>query len=602
MHRFTLRTALLIGLISTLLLNPTLPVGANDSQGFYDKSFENAFFDEVFAFYPTWGLQSGFHKYDEAMESLDQKRIDAFKDKLKAYDKQIDVRLGQSLAMADRHDLMLMKGWVQGQILEWDTIKMYARDPDRYPSQLADSVFSVVKRDFAPLDDRMRMALARLKTGLSLLDQAKANILPQQVPPIYVDIALEQIQGTRDLLADTIPKAFAGVKDQKLQDEYHAVNLIAISKLDEYREWLKNVIKPQANGNWAIGATNYSLKLHNDEMIDEDLDKILHDGYDELHRLQKQFKDCAMRLATLEGKTKDIDENSVFANISSDHPKPQDLVSATQGVLQKLATFVSEHDIATVPAEHGVTVAESPSYLRAITFASMDTPGPYETRAKEAFYYVTPPEPEGKWDKQKIEEHMRFFSYPDLINTSVHEAYPGHYLQFLQIKNARSKTRKLLGCSSNAEGWAHYCEEMMLDQGLGHDADNKKILAARMVQIHDALLRACRYIVGIEMHTRGMSYESAKQFFIKEGFMESANAERETKRGTKDPTYLVYTLGKLRIIKLRTAYMKAFPDADLKKFHDKFLATGFAPLCIVEAEMLAPQTEQASVKSKEQHK
>jgi uncharacterized protein (DUF885 family) len=194
---------------------------------------------------------------------------------------------------------------------------------------------------------------------------------------------------------------------------------------------------------------------------------------------------------------------------------------------------------------------------------------------------------------------MRFFSYADLINTSVHEAYPGHYVQFLWVKHAPSKVRKLLGCSSNAEGWAHYCEQLMIEQGLPASSsvsgdkeknlEQKKLEQKRLelVQIHDALLRVCRYIVGIEMHTRGLSYEKGREFFIKEGFMEKANAERETKRGTKDPTYLVYTLGKLKIIALKAEYQAKMGDKfDQKDFHDRFLKCGFPPLKIVRTEVL----------------
>jgi uncharacterized protein (DUF885 family) len=194
---------------------------------------------------------------------------------------------------------------------------------------------------------------------------------------------------------------------------------------------------------------------------------------------------------------------------------------------------------------------------------------------------------------------MRFFSYADLVNTSVHEAYPGHYVQFLWVKHAPSKVRKLLGCSSNAEGWAHYCEQLMIEQGLpassSESGDKEKNLEQKkleqkrleLVQIHDALLRVCRYIVGIEMHTRGLSYDKGREFFINEGFMEKANAERETKRGTKDPTYLVYTLGKLKIIALKAEYQAKMGDKfDQKDFHDRFLKCGFPPLKIVRTEVL----------------
>src|SRR6185437_4846635 len=166
------------------------------------------------------------------------------------------------------------------------------------------------------------------------------------------------------------------------------------------------------------------------------------------------------------------------------------------------------------------------------------------------------------WDAKRVEEHMRFYCTLDLINTSVHEAYPGHYIQGLWVKQAPSKTRKLLGCGSNIEGWAHYCEQMMVEE----QPDNQKW---KLVQLHDALLRACRYIVGIQMHTAGMTMDQGKQFFVSEGYQEPANADREAKRGTSDPTYLIYTLGKLQILSLRDDYKKAKGNQfSLKQFHD----------------------------------
>jgi uncharacterized protein (DUF885 family) len=190
--------------------------------------------------------------------------------------------------------------------------------------------------------------------------------------------------------------------------------------------------------------------------------------------------------------------------------------------------------------------------------------------------------PEPDWPAQQVEEHMRSFSYCDLINTSVHEAYPGHFVQFLWLRNAPSKVRKLIGCSSNDEGWAHYCEQMMLDEGFG--AGEKDL---RLIQLHDALLRACRYMVGLKMHCRGMSLQEAIDYFMKEGFMEKANAEREAKRGTSDPTYLVYTLGKLEILKMRDDYRKLKGSSyTIKEFHNQFMKPGYPPLKIVREEMM----------------
>jgi uncharacterized protein (DUF885 family) len=249
-------------------------------------------------------------------------------------------------------------------------------------------------------------------------------------------------------------------------------------------------------------------------------------------------------------------------------------------VLGGLRQFIVEHKIVTIPSTVPPIVQETPPFARALSTASMDTPGPYEKVAKEAFFNVTLPEP--GWTREHVEEHLESFNRGTVVSTAVHEVYPGHYTQFLWVQNAPSKVRKLIGTGTNAEGWAHYTEQMMLDHGYG--AGDLKL---RLGQLQDALLRNARYIVGIEMHTGKMSFEQGVAFFVKEGYQTHAIAEVETKRGTSDPTYLVYTLGKLEILKLREDYRKLRgANFSLLEFHDKFLAQGFPPIKMIRRSML----------------
>jgi uncharacterized protein (DUF885 family) len=249
-------------------------------------------------------------------------------------------------------------------------------------------------------------------------------------------------------------------------------------------------------------------------------------------------------------------------------------------VLGGVRQFIVDHKILTIPASVPPIVEETPPFMRALTFASMDTPGPYEKIAKEAFFNVTLPE--ANWSREQVEEHMASFNRGTVISTAIHEVYPGHYVQFLWVQRAPSKVRKLTGSGTNAEGWAHYTEQMMLDQGYG--AGDLKL---RLGQLQDALLRNARYIVGIQMHTGKMSFEQGVEFFMKEGYQTHANSERETKRGTSDPTYLVYTLGKLEILKLREDYRKLRGASfSLAEFHDKFLAQGFPPIKVIRRAIL----------------
>jgi uncharacterized protein (DUF885 family) len=233
-------------------------------------------------------------------------------------------------------------------------------------------------------------------------------------------------------------------------------------------------------------------------------------------------------------------------------------------------------------------VVETPPYARSGSFASMDTPGAFERKAKEAFYYVTPPEKE--WTRKHKEEHLRLYNRPVLEVITVHEVFPGHYTQFLYAPQFPTKTRKLISVGSNAEGWAHYAEQMMIEEGFGNG--DPKI---RLAQLSEALLRDCRYVAAIKLHTENWTIEQAAKLFVDKGFQEPANAYEEARRGAWNPTYLYYTLGKLQIYKLREDYRKAKGSTfSLHGFHQEFIKQGSIPIELVRR-ILLPESKQPSL-------
>jgi uncharacterized protein (DUF885 family) len=265
------------------------------------------------------------------------------------------------------------------------------------------------------------------------------------------------------------------------------------------------------------------------------------------------------------------------------------LLSTFRATFDSIIDFIQSHHIVTIPSDVRPMLEETPPFMRATTTASMDTPGAFETKATEAYFNVTLPDP--KMTPDEVEGYMHGFNVGTIISTAVHETYPGHYIQFLWVPRAPSRIRKILGANSNAEGWAHYCEQMMLDEGYGQpglgakDAREAKLI--RLGQLQDALLRNARFIIGIKMHTGSMSLEQAEEFFQKEGYQSKQSAIVETKRGAGDPTYLYYTLGKLEILKLRADLEKKEGKSfNLQKFHDEFLQQGFPPIKIVREAML----------------
>jgi uncharacterized protein (DUF885 family) len=270
----------------------------------------------------------------------------------------------------------------------------------------------------------------------------------------------------------------------------------------------------------------------------------------------------------------------VLTALEKDHPASEQLLQTFRDLLGSLRQFIEAKKIITIPSPVLPLLEETPPFMRATTTASMETPGAYETRATEAMFNVTLPGPD--WTPQRTEEWMEGFNRGTILSTAVHEAYPGHYVQFLWVKRLNSKVRKVLYCGSNVEGWAHYTEQMMLDEGYG-GGDPK----LRMGQLQDALLRNSRFIVGIEMHTGHMTLDQAKEFFVREGYQVPPVGEMEAKRGTLDPTYLVYTLGKLQILRLGEDYKKKLgAKFTLRDFHDRFMEQGGVPLKIIRKTLL----------------
>jgi len=547
----------------------------NSSQKFHDLS--EAYFADMFRLMPSWATSSGIHDYDSKLESRSPAFHAAKIATLKSYLGKFEGIKPQSLTPFEQHDAEILIASINSALLSLEQLLWWKRNPDEYSSDVSESIFNLVKRNFAPLPTRMRSVIDREKQIPAVLSNARINLQPDLIPPIYVEVALEQLPGIILFFQDSVPEAFTNVHDDKLQEELKTSTKDVIEALKGYQNFLKKDLLDAGvcKGQIAIGEENYRKKLLYDEMVDESIDSLLARGDAELKRLQKQFAATAHELAP------DKTTRECFDDIAKKHPKPDELIKDVSDLMERIRNFCIDKEIITIPSNDRPIIEETPPFMRALTFASLESPGPLETQATETFYNITLPEHD--WTPQQVEEHMRSFSYCDLINTSTHEAYPGHFVQFLWLRSAPSKVRKLIGCSSNDEGWAHYCEQMMVDEGFGKG--DKEL---RMIQLHDALLRACRYMVGLRMHCRGMTLPEAVDFFMKEGFMERTNAEREAKRGTSDPTYLVYTLGKLEILKMRDDYRKLKgTDFKLKEFHNQFMKSGYPPLKIVREEMFS---------------
>lgn len=540
-----------------------------------DNYFDTFYFPDN----PTAATAMGIHLYDD---QLDEYSIAAIKKRiaaLKKYEAQFEAVRTEHLSEMVKGDRELLLGSIRSQLLTLETIRPWEKNPDVYSSGIASSAFVIMSRKFAPANDRLRSLIAREKRMPAALTAARENL--KNPPTIYTAIALEQLPGLIAFFRDDVPAAFAGADDVSLKREFAITNLAVINALYDYQSWLMAEVLPQSNGDFRIGAETFRKKLLFDEMVDTPLDQLVEIDLANMRQNQQEFIRVAKDISSSQSP------QQVLAALKADHPSPDKLLEKFRGTFAGLVGFINDKHIITIPSEVQPIVEESPPFLRAITFASMDTPGPFEKVAKEAYFNVTLPDV--RWDGKRIDEFMAGFSYPVINNISVHEAYPGHYIQFLWMHKVNDRVRKILGASSNAEGWAHYAEQMMLDEGLGYAITKNKRDAdlLRLGQLQNALLRNARFIVGIKLHTGQMRFEEAVKFFEKEGFQSHAVALVETKRGTVDPTYLYYTLGKLEILKLRKDVQKEQGSSfDLQRFHNDFMLQGYPPIKIVRRAML----------------
>jgi len=550
------------------------------------ESVSDEYFDQVYFHYgPSNGTINGLHQYDAQLENFSRKSIDAEIAALKGFETRIEVIHADALDPIARGDREMVLGNIRSELQTLETIRPWEKNADNYSSACANGAFTLMERKFAPPDERLRSLISREKQMPPLLDAARENL--KNPPHIYTEIAIEQLPDIISFFEKDVPSAFADAQDAALKAEFVKTNGAAIASLKSYLDWLKTDLLPRSNGDYRIGADAFHKKLQYDEMVDTPLDKLLEIGWADLKKNQAHFKEIAKELEPTK------EPSAVLEELGENHPAPDHLLDAFRATFDGLLSFIRTNHIVTIPSDVRPIVEETPPFMRATTFASMDTPGPFEKNATEAYFNVTLPDP--SMTPAQVEGYMHSFNVGTVISTAVHEAYPGHYVQFLFLPQAPSKVRKILSANTDVEGWAHYCEQMMLDAGYGQPGvgakDERESKFLRLGQLQDALLRNARFIVGIEMHTGKMSFDEAVEFFQKEGYQSKETAMVETKRGTSDPTYLYYTLGKLEIMKLREDVKKRDGAAfSLEKFHDEFLKQGFPPIKIVREAMLGDQS------------
>jgi uncharacterized protein (DUF885 family) len=551
------------------------PVNASAPQ--FDKIVDD-YFAARFEYRPSEGTAAGLHEYDHRLEDLSHKRAlerieELVQFKRRLAELQRDTATGKfKLPENDAIDLIFLQWQVEAELIDLNVIREWARNPMGYTALAGTAVDLLIKRDFAEPAERLRAIISRERKIPAIFEAARKNL--GEPPREFTDLAIRMAKGSLGFFAGPVTTwaEEAAGQDKKLLADFHEWNARAIAALREFASWLETDLKPRSKGRFAIGKDLFLAKLKAEEMVEMSLADLLAQGEANLDKDYRAFVETARRIDPKKTPAQ------VMESLSDDHPTAADLIPSVRRSVEAARQFLIDKGIVTVPSEIRPNIEETPPYARSGSFASMDTPGPYETKATQAFYYVTPVEKD--WDAKHVQEHLRLYNPPVVAMINVHEAYPGHYLQFLYAKKFPTKTRKLFYCGTNAEGWAHYCEQMMVDEGFG--GGDPKI---RLAQLQEALLRDCRYVVGIKLHTEGWTVEQGAKLFVEKGFQEPANAYEESRRGAYNPTYLYYTFGKLEIQKLRDDY-KAKKGGTLRDFHDAFVAQGGLPLPLIRKLLL----------------
>ncbi len=532
------------------------------------------YFHAAFEASPSRGTSAGLHQYDNRLEDGSAEAVKKRVETVKALQARLDKLRAGTLTEGEAIDAQVLDGQLKSELLELDTLQSWRHNPMGYIGGPAGSIDDLMKRDFAPAAMRLRSVIARLKAAPAMFEAMRANVV--NPPREFTDLAIRMGQGSIGFFKDTVrdwAKEAAG-NDTELLREFNAVDDKVVKEITESVDWLKNDLLPRSHGKYALGPDAFSKKLLYEELVDIPLDRLLAIGEANLKRDHDAFRAVAAKIDPKKTPAE------VMKALEDDHPTEDDLIPSARRTIEKCRQFLIDRNIVAVPSEVRPKVLETPPYARGGSFASMDTPGAYENKATEAFYYVTPTEKD--WTAKHKDEHLRLFNAPVMQVITIHEAFPGHYIQFLFSKQYPTKTRKLTFCGTNVEGWAHYCEQMALEEGYG-EGDPRLQLA----QLSEALLRDCRYVVGIKLHTQGMTVKEGADVFEKEGFQEPANAFEEARRGAYNPTYLYYTLGKLQIYRLREDYRKAKgSDFKLETFHNDFVRQGGIPIKLIRRILL----------------
>ncbi|MBI3504210.1 MAG: DUF885 domain-containing protein [Proteobacteria bacterium] len=529
--------------------------------------FVDRYLDDFARRHPSIAGGNGIHQHDDLLDDFSAAAIAREIAALKVARTQLAAFRADQLTPDERVDQRILAGIIDGWLLEQETLRNWRRNPMIYAAALSDGVHNLMTMENAPAPVRMRRVISKLNAVPSFLAAARANL--DDPPRLFAERGLGMMRAASEMLAQDLPLAFASQKGTPLMDTLTRSASAARTQIDAFDAWLEHDVIPRANGDFVIGGENLARRYRAEELIDLPLPSLVALGERELRRAQGEFRAAAERLAP--GK----DPLETWKAVRRDHPKQGQVVAATQRIVDSLTAFVVSHGIARVPPGERVIAAPAPAFD--IGFASMHASPPLETTPVKSYFYLT--DAGAGQSAADQDAWLERFNYASLTNTAAHEAMPGHWLHSTYMRHTPGKIRRIwIGlnpfpqASSGQDGWAHYAEQLMVEQ---HYGDARLELA----QLSDALTRICRLLSGIRVHTREWTLGEAQRCFERDAYVSAPAAKREAERAAYDPTYGGYFLGKMAILTLRKDYQaKQGAAFTLRDFHERFMTNGIAPI------------------------
>jgi uncharacterized protein (DUF885 family) len=524
------------------------------------------FLEWYYANHPVRATSLGVHRYDGKLPDFSRDGIRRRADELDRWLERLATIEREDLDGDAYYDHPVLDHAMRAQLLDLREIEGWRRNPMVYNRAVADGAALLIDRQFAPLEERLLDLTSRMEQVAGLLSAARANL--DDVPRLWAELALRDARGTSTFLARTVPDALreqgVGEVEARLAARWERARERAVEQLDRFGVWLSDELLPRANGDFRLGRELFERKLLYEEHFSLSADELRSLNEEAIERYRRWVEEEARRIDPAGTPAE------VMRAVAERFPEPDELIATAERDVLQARDFVVHNEIVTLPSDLLPTVRPTPAYARS-GFASMSTPGPFETVATEAYYNITNVDPD--WTEEQKHQHLTYFNYAGLLGISIHEAMPGHFVQLLFRQQVPTDVRKVFTPNSLVEGWAHYTEQMMIDEGLG-DGD----AAIRLGQLRRALQRHARWEVGLSMHAFGEPLEQAAERFEEIAYFSPFPALRETQRGTYNPTYLYYALGRMEIFRLREDY-RAWLERrgerfELREFHDRLLRLG----------------------------